>query len=357
MKKIGREVLFIPAVDNNLRNGEGCFLRLKNGAIMFGYTEYFGDDWEDDATARIVAITSYDEGESWSDKKVIIEKPVNCKNVMSLTLMRMNNGDVGAFYIHKNPDGTDKILIVRSSDEGTTWSAPVDCMQSLRIQDYYVMNNDRAFRTSSGRIVLPMARHSIYINPEFAPGVLCFFVSDDDGCTWRKTETEFTLPYETDDDGYQEPGLYEKEDGTLWCYIRTGLGCQFECFSSDDGENWTNPEPNHFFSSPLSPMLVKDVHNYTVAVFNPVANNLLSNDELNWGRTPYVCSVSTDKAKTFTKENTFYIEDDLNNGYCYPAITECEDGFLVAYYHSNNTGICLNSTKIIKIMNNEIFGD
>ena len=62
MKKIGREVLFIEAKENNLRNGEGAFIRLKNNAIMFGYTEYFGNDWEDDATARIVAITSYDDG-------------------------------------------------------------------------------------------------------------------------------------------------------------------------------------------------------------------------------------------------------------------------------------------------------
>ncbi len=357
MKKIGREVLFIRAKDNNLRNGEGSFIRLRNGAIMFGYTEYFGDDWEDDATARIVAITSYNEGETWQEKRVIIEKPENCKNVMSLSFLRMNNGDLGAFYIHKNPDGTDKVLFIRSADEGISWSAPVNCMQSLDRQDYYVINNDRAFRTQQGRIILPMARHSIYINPEFAPGVLCFFVSDDDGYTWRKTETEFTFPYDTDDDGYQEPGLYQFPDGRLWCYIRTGIGCQFECFSSDNGETWTAPEPNHFFSSPLAPMLIKDVKDLTVAVFNPIPNHLLSNDELTWGRTPYVCAVSSDKGKTFTKEKTYFIEDDYDNGYCYPAIIETADGFLVAYYHSNNSGICLNSTKIIKIKYSEINGD
>lgn len=356
MKKIGREVLFIPAKENNLRNGEGSFIRLKNGAIMFGYTEYIGNDWEDDASARIVCLTSFDEGETWTAKRVIIEKPADSKNVMSLSFLRMNNGDIGAFYIHKNIDGTDKILLIRSSDEGKTWSEQTDCMQSLDKQDYYVLNNDRALKTSSGRIILPMARHSIYINPEFAPGVLCFFVSDDDGYTWRKTNKEFSFPYKTDDDGYQEPGLYQFPDGRLWCYIRTGLGCQFECFSDDDGESWTSPEPNHFFSSPLSPMLIKDVKDFTVAVFNPIPNHLLSNDELTWGRTPYVCAVSYDNGKTFTKKNTFYIEDDMNNGYCYPAIIDGDDYFLVAYYHSNNTGICLNSTRIIKIMHNEING-
>lgn len=354
MKKIGREVLFISAKENNLRNGEGSFIRLKNGAIMFGYTEYIGDDWEDDASARIVCLTSYDEGESWTDKRVIIEKPADSKNVMSLSFLRMNNDDIGAFYIHKNIDGTDKILLIRSGDEGKTWSEPVDCMKTLDKQDYYVLNNDRALKLSNGRIILPMARHSIYINPEFAPGELCFFVSDDDGFSWRKTDTEFTFPYSTDDDGYQEPGLYQFPDGRLRCYIRTGLGCQFECFSDDAGETWTTPEPNHFFSSPLSPMLIKDVGKFTVAIFNPIPNHLLSNDEQTWGRTPYVCSVSNDNGKTFTKEKTFYIEDDMNNGYCYPAVIDGDGYFLVAYYHSNNTGICLNSTKIVKIMYSEI---
>ena len=65
-------------------------------------------------------------------------------------------------------------------------------------------------------------------------------------------------------------------------------------------------------------------------------------------------ALSKDNGKTFTRENLYYIEDDLNNGYCYPAIYEGEDYMLVAYYHSNNTDICLNSTKIIKIYYSEI---
>jgi hypothetical protein len=62
------------------------------------------------------------------------------------------------------------------------------------------------------------------------------------------------------------------------------------------------------------------------------------------------CSGGTE----FSQEKLYYIEDDLNNGYCYPAIIECEGGFLLAYYHSNNTDCCLNSTKIIKININDI---
>lgn len=50
----------------------------------------------------------------------------------------------------------------------------------------------------------------------------------------------------------------------------------------------------------------------------------------------------------------FYPEDDLKNGYCCPAILEGEDYLLAAYYHSNNSGICLNSTKLVKVMYEEI---
>jgi len=65
MKKIGREVLFISTDENNPRNGEGSFIRLKDGSILFGYTEYIGTAWNDHADARLCSVISHDEGETW----------------------------------------------------------------------------------------------------------------------------------------------------------------------------------------------------------------------------------------------------------------------------------------------------
>lgn len=350
MRKIGRQVLFIEASENNLRNGEGSFIRLANGSIQFVYTDFFGDDWEDEATARFSAVVSEDEGETWSEKSLFLEKPEDAVNIMSFSFLRMNNDDIGIFYIIKNADGTDQIVFSRSADESKSLSSPVNCLDCLDVQDYYVINNDRVVKLKSGRILFAAARHTVLTeHKEFMPGVICFFFSDDDGKTWQKAETEFSCPFTNNPDGYEEPGLYEMTDGRIWCYIRTSLGFQFESFSQDGGIAWTTPEPNLFFSSACSPMLVKDCGKYTVAVFNPVPEHLLRKDSEPWGRTPLVIAVSDDRAKTFRKENVFYLEDDRDNGYCYPSITETADGFLVAYYHSNGTGICLNSTKIIKI--------
>lgn len=354
IKKVGREVLFLAATDGNPRNGEGSFIRLGNGSILFGYTEFLGNDRDDDAAARISAVVSEDEGETWSKPKVLFEKPENSLNIMSLSFLRMNNGDIGAFYIVKNTDGTDKIVFTRSADEAQSWSEPISCMDCLDIQDYYVLNNDRVLRLKSGRIIFAAARHTIHtVKDVFMPGEICFFFSDDDGATWQKTETELKCPFVNNPDGYEEPGLYVLSDGRLWCYIRTSIGFQFEAFSSDDGITWSIPEPNLFFSSPCSPMLVKDCGDITAAVFNPISEHALRREEL-WGRTPYALAISSDKGATFGKDKLFYLEDDYENGYCYPAVTECEGGFLVAYYHSNNSGICLNSTKITKVMYEEI---
>ncbi len=355
MKKIGRQVLFLATDEGNPRNGEGSFVRLKNNAIMFGYTGFCSDDWEDDAAARISAVFSYDEGETWQNKKVLFVPPEGSKNIMCLSFVRLGNGDIGAFYIVKNPDLTDTVVLVRSADEGESWSAPVRCLDCLDVQDYYVINNDRVARLRSGRLILPLARHTVLTeHKEFMPGEICFVVSDDDGASWYKTEAELKCPFAKNPDGYEEPGIYEMADGRLWCYIRTSLGFQYEAFSEDEGITWSTPEPNLFFSSACSPMLIKDSGEFTLAVFNPVPAHALRPESEPWGRTPYVLALSTDRGKTFDKENMFYIEDDLTNGYCYPAVIGGDGYFLLAYYHSNNTGICLNSTKIIKVMYDEL---
>ena len=72
MKKIGKEVLFLTASKDNPRNGEGTFARLINGSIIAAYTQYYGDDWQNHAKARICVVYSYDEGESWSDPVVLL---------------------------------------------------------------------------------------------------------------------------------------------------------------------------------------------------------------------------------------------------------------------------------------------
>ena len=78
---------------------------------MFGFTEFTANDWEDDEEAQISCVFSKDDGETWSEKQVLFEKPEDAKNIMSLSLLRMNNDDIGAFYIVKNLDKVNHPLL------------------------------------------------------------------------------------------------------------------------------------------------------------------------------------------------------------------------------------------------------
>ena len=374
MKKIGKQVAFLPTSQNNPRNGEGSFLRLADGRIMYAYTEYYGDSWIDHATARISAIYSSDEGESWTAPSVLLEKGEHQQNVMSPSLIRLPNGKLGMVYLEKleaSPATSHCMPVFRySDDEGKTFSGeiPMICERG-----YYVVNNDRIFVTKNGRILVPVAHHGdVYdhIQGLLLPARIRLFYSDDSGLTWGVLPGELYLAY-SDAVGLQEPGVLELSDGTLWLYCRTAYGYQYHAFSHDGGHTFSTPEPNLFFTSPDSPMLMKQLSRGTVAVFNPNGFNCTVTHREIWGaprRTPYILAVTDGDGSAFDNTKTksiyggfnpfvdtcYFLEDDTGESYCYPAVLEVEGGFLVAYYHSNGTGICLNSTKITKVLYDEV---
>lgn len=369
MKKIGKEVLFLSTCKENPRNGEGSFIQIKDGRIMFVYTQYYGDSWNDHAVARVAVTYSNDQGETWTTPKVLVEKGKDDLNIMSLSLLRMANGDLGLIYLRKFMKGDNLLcmpFMIRSADEGKTFSQPVACLDK---DGYYIVNNDRPIVMKSGRIVIPVTRHGDS-GVSLHPGYFLACYSDDDGTTWHTSKESVHSPYD-DNTQLQEPGIFELPDGRLWMYCRTSYGFQYQSFSTDGGNTWGPVMPCFRFTSPDAPMLVKQVGNYTLSVFNPLGYNCLREDTEVWGspkRTPYVCAVSTDGGLSFVDmsitpmnggfkpfvNNCYLLEDDTTNSYCYPAIIEVEDGFLVAYYHSGNTDVCLNCTKIIKVRFDEI---
>ena len=376
MKKIGREVHFLPTGKQNPRNGEGTFIRLKDGGIMYAFTEYYGEDWEDSATARISACCSYDEGETWGDKFVLFPKEDGDQNNMSVNMIRMNNGDLGALYLRKaviEGKGMSCMPVLRrSSDEGKTWSDYIFCTEEV---GYYCPFNGSALKLRSGRILMPVSFHGTVHGAK--DGSLSehgayarILYSDDDGYTWQSMKHIFVSPYTTHK-GLAEPSVYEHEDGSLWIWFRTVFGHQYQSVSHDGGETWSEVTPNFYFTSPDAPMQIRRVGPYAAAVFNPIPYYAGNPRKEFWEspkRTPLVCSISKKDGVDFSsnelrtcdggmaplEEGLFVLEDDLTNSFCYPSLFEGPDYFLVSYYCSNNTPVCLNCAKITKVMYSEI---
>ena len=109
MKTIGYEVSMLAPGENNPRNGEGTFLRLRDGGILYAYSRYLGASWDDHADADIAGIVSYDEGETWSEPRILQAHDALSSNFMCPSLLRMENGDVGLVYLRKYRDDLDDV--------------------------------------------------------------------------------------------------------------------------------------------------------------------------------------------------------------------------------------------------------
>ncbi len=349
----GRVVLDLPPSAANPRNSEGAMATLRDGRIFFAYTRYTGGN-ADDAAADLACRTSDDGGRTWSSRDRLLVSRGRHLNVMSVSLLRLQDDRLGMLYLRKDRIAGQIVyapLWCTSKDEGESWSRPVSISNALGA---YVVNNDRVVQLRSGRLIVPAALHRLRTptqpdpaNPRrhtFAqPGLITFFLSDDGGETWCESAQSF---YECFPSGLglQEPGVLERRDGKIWCWSRAGRylpddvrGHQWEAFSSDAGHHWTKPKPSKTFTcSPgASPMSVKR-HPRTgqlLALWNDRSGRFgpARPRPSSWGRTPLVSAVSDDDGKTWRAFQR--LEGSPDHGYCYISIhfVAADDAVLLAY--------------------------
>lgn len=355
MTKPGKIIRDLAPAPGNPRNSEGAFLTLQNGEILFIYSAFKGESNADHAYTDLKALRSYDGGESFVDEGVVLTcEGEDGVNTMSVSLLQMQNGDIGLFYLVRTTYTLMRMFLRRSSDGGRTWSDRVCCMR----EGYYVVNNDRVVRLSDGRIILPSASHRAFTREDGTPAYdsaseVVWHCSEDDGYTWHELPKKCTMgDLAHCRSGLQEPGVVELSPGVLWGWARTDIGRQYEMFSVNGGMSWTTAQPSGF-TSPCSPLCMKRLDDgRLVAVWNPVpiANGQSEIIDGIWtgGRTPLVIAFSSDNGNTFP--DPIVIEDEKNRGYCYTAIHPIADGILLAYCAGGpEDGSCLCRLRIRKI--------
>ena len=337
--------------NGNPRNSEGSFIHLRDGRIAFFYSRYCGESAHDNARADIAAIYSSDNGETWSEPKIVLKGPSD-GNLMSVSLLRLQSGRILLLYLKKQilPDG--KTVLCRphirfSEDECETWG---EGRPILDAHGYFVVNNDRLIQLKTGRIMVPVAFHN-YVNFN---GIFFAVYSDDDGETWQvsnwvlppaceKCPTEQT-------EGLLEPGIVELGN-CLMAWFRTPYESQFKSFSVDNGQNWSAPARAVEFPSQQSPLSMK--YNPHTGEYVAVWNDL---SEQRWGskerhlwknnRCRLVIARSRDAQEW---RNHTILEYDIECGYCYTAISFADDGgILLAYCCGGYGASCLADTLIRK---------
>jgi len=259
------------AVHKGLWMHSSTFVEVGGGRII----HYMGGD----------ASHSDDGGITWSDAtpwKDVDGDPVGGR---ACSLVRLSGEGIG---LAARKVECSTVQFWRSEDAGKTWQKPV-FMQPPGWPCHAFQ--DAMIRTESGRIVLPVwTRLGVPAYPlprlvmgalnddgesqgtkteELYQGMCGAFVcySDDEGRTWQRSGESpgrgesivvYWLHGDLHYDWFVEPTIVEVQPGKLLMLARTRLGRLFQSRSSDNGENWSRPEPTMLASS-SSPGAIRKV--------------------------------------------------------------------------------------------------
>jgi hypothetical protein len=337
----GKEIVLRlePGLDNP-RNSEGDFITLKDGRIMFVYSRYFGSKGGDHSPAYLAARFSNDGGKTWTSEDLKVVEREGTMNVMSVSLLRLQNGKIALFYLKKNSE-TDCIPMVRfSNDEAKTWSDPVPCITDKK--GYFVLNNNRVIQLKNGRILMAVNLYNIAEGSILNKGSLWSYYSDDNGLTW-KSGIEVPNP---DKFLTQEPGIVELKNKDILMIIRSNPGVQCISYSKDKGVTWSSVKPSNI-KSPVSPASIERIPSTgdLLLVWN---NNGGDDLAIKGKRTPLTVAISKDEGKTWQKAKN--VEDDIDGWYCYIAIHFVGKDVLLGHCAGNRPkGTGLAVTQITKL--------
>jgi len=320
-------ISLLPPGEGNPRNTEGDFLQLRDGRWMLVYSKFTGAGAMDSGAALLAARYSSDNGATWTAGDQVIVQNEAQMNVMSVTLRRLRNGQIGLFYLRKNSMLDCRPYLRTSKDEGKTWSKPRLLVKEL---GYWVMNNDRVAELKDGTLLMPFALHKNE-SPDPAKfngrGIAITFQSRNNGKSWQRSTTTLEHP-EGHAGGLQEPGVVQLKDGRLLMYMRTGAGAQYFSYSSDGGQTW-GPAFRSTLESPLSPATIERIPKTgdLLAVWNDHAG---VNERIRHRlRTPLTVAISRDEGITWEKHK--HLQTDPDGWYCYTAIAFAGERVLLTY--------------------------
>lgn len=188
-----------------------------------------------------------------------------------------------------------------SSNNGLSFDGPYPVNSDVNAYRYTM--NGRVMQASSGRIIFVSGEtENEYI------GKLWLYYSDDEGKSWKKSESEFCQ--KTTGMNLQEGMVVELEGGILRMYARNDCGYLVYSESSDGGETWSmDMQFSNFPSTVCAFGVNKDPYTgdiYMCWEYNNANDSCL----VQYPRTRVALAVSHDNAKTWE-----YIGDidDLNS--------------------------------------------
>lgn len=225
---------------------------LARGSTVLAFCEGRLHGAGDAGEIEVVLRRSLDDGQTWLPLQVVSAAPgKTCGNPVPLVdpasgdfvLVTVQNGaDAVEMSLARGTDPVDgrRVFVQRSSDDGASWSLPVEITAQVKPGDWgwYATGPCHGITLRSGRLVVP-ANHS-FVPADGLNGGHCIY-SDDGGVTWS---VGFVDRNDGDEINANETTVAELPDGRLYFNARNHQGtgpARVHAWSSDGGETLDAP--------------------------------------------------------------------------------------------------------------------
>lgn len=273
---------------------------------------YAGPTGGEDHNNYVVAVTSGDDGQTWTEASLIIDPdkdgPVRA---FDPEVWLDPTGRLWIFWAQAiGHDGTVSgvwAVTTESADEETpTWSAP------RRLTDGIMMCKPTVL--STGEWVLPA---STWRKTDNSARVV---VSLDQGETWQ-VRGGCQVPEKMR--AFDEHMVVERKDGSLWMLIRSNTGFLLESVSTDRGATWTVAQPSSI-AHPSARFFIRRLAS---------GNLLLVKHHETKGRNKLTALLSEDDGQTWKGGLLL----DARSTISYPDGVQAPDGKIYIIYDRNRT--------------------
>ena len=231
---LDHQVLF----DTSTRADVACYripslVTAPNGDLLAAVDERVTscDDLRGNRDVNIVMRRSSDAGATWSALESIVNFPDGRSASDPSIIIDEISGDVLLFYNYMDHDGaagTYRLHVMRSRDQGRTWSDPLDITPQITRpewrDDFVFITSGRGTQTRSGML--------LHVLVHLGEGAFVFG-SRDHGETWFRLDA----PLRPAD----ESKIVELSDGRWMVNSRVNdAGVRYVHVSSDEGRTWTS---------------------------------------------------------------------------------------------------------------------
>jgi sialidase-1 len=269
--------------------------------ILLAFCEGRKNGRGDSGDIDLVLRRSLDHGKTWQALQVIWDDgPNTCGNpcpvvdrttgTVWLLLTHNLGADTEAQLVAGKGKGTRTVWVSRSTDDGASWSKPVDITRAVKRAEWtwYATGPGTGIQTGSGRLVIPCDNQVAGTRVRQAHVIY----SDDHGATW--TRGGVVGP------DCNECQVLELRDGRLLLNIRSYRGDHRRLIarSADGGLTWSEPAPD--------PALVDPVCQASLVRYPGAASRILFSNPASTQRKRLTLRLSADEAQTWPLARTLH---------------------------------------------------